>query len=379
MGLQTYTSRSIWAPSSSNLRSIRPFGVPAPARAPESESASPAGKPLPKPLRRKMERAFGHSLSDVRVHENDGPRRLNATAYTRGRQIHFARGEFQPGSLAGQKLIGHELTHVLQQRAGRVAAPPGEGAPVNADRGLEAEADTLGARAAQGVPVNVTGTSSGPQPKAAAGGSGGSPGGGVVQCGGGGSKSERPKKKPPAYDIVEALRRRNMGRAQAEAVRQRGATASATSNAATLGQGAALTGERYYRNVLSNYSGSAIRDGLGTAGSRVSHATFRANTAGTLGRGLGPLSAGATAVGQYQTSQATTSGGRAASAALAGARSFVTPPLVSVPDALSGGHLGSGADRLIDRGVVAAESALTRPLSAQQKKDIETLMATSSA
>jgi len=41
-------------------------------------------------------------------------------------------------------LLGHELTHVMQQRAGRVANPFGSGVAVVQDQALEAEADRMG-------------------------------------------------------------------------------------------------------------------------------------------------------------------------------------------------------------------------------------------
>jgi hypothetical protein len=75
-----------------------------------------------------MEAAFKTDFSAVRVHEADTAASLGAHAFTRGHGLHFAPGEYRPGSAAGQKLIGHELTHVVQQRAGRVAVPQGRGA-----------------------------------------------------------------------------------------------------------------------------------------------------------------------------------------------------------------------------------------------------------
>jgi hypothetical protein len=48
----------------------------------------------------------------------------------------------------GQQLLGHELAHVVQQRAGRVRNPLGIGLAVVHDKALEAEADRLGQRVA---------------------------------------------------------------------------------------------------------------------------------------------------------------------------------------------------------------------------------------
>ena len=135
-----------------------------PAAAP---AASGSGSPMPDGVRGKMEGAFGQDFSDVRVHAgSQHAPALGAQAYTQGSDIHFAPGQYDTSSRGGQELIGHELTHVVQQRAGRVSTPQGKDGIVNADAGLEAEADTLGARAARGESVKVSGSSAGLQRKA---------------------------------------------------------------------------------------------------------------------------------------------------------------------------------------------------------------------
>jgi hypothetical protein len=45
---------------------------------------------------------------------------MGALAYARGTEIHFAPGAFDPNNAQGMAQIGHELAHVVQQRAGRV-------------------------------------------------------------------------------------------------------------------------------------------------------------------------------------------------------------------------------------------------------------------
>ncbi|MEM8612443.1 MAG: DUF4157 domain-containing protein [Cyanobacteria bacterium P01_H01_bin.105] len=113
------------------------------------------GSSLPQPVLQKMEAAFGTNFSDVRIHESPQAQSIGAAAYTQGKDIHFAPGQYSPNSLDGQALLGHELTHVIQQRAGRVPTPQGKGVPINADPGLEAEADQLGAKAARGESVQL--------------------------------------------------------------------------------------------------------------------------------------------------------------------------------------------------------------------------------
>lgn len=111
------------------------------------------GRPLPEPARLQMEAAFGQDLSHVRVHEGGQAESLDAVAYTQGHHIHFAPGKFSPRSREGMKLLGHELAHVVQQRAGRVAVPQGAGAPINGDPHLEAEADRMASRALSARPA----------------------------------------------------------------------------------------------------------------------------------------------------------------------------------------------------------------------------------
>jgi hypothetical protein len=137
--------------------SQRGIATPAPESNPRTtqQMLAPrdAGAPLPEPVREKMEGAFGTEFGDVRVHEGEQAPSVGAIAYTSGSHVHFAPGRYDPDRPSGQELLGHELAHVVQQRAGRVAVPQGYGAPVNAEHGLEAEADAAGARAARGEAV----------------------------------------------------------------------------------------------------------------------------------------------------------------------------------------------------------------------------------
>jgi hypothetical protein len=114
------------------------------------------GAPLASPVQAQMEDAFGVHLDAVRVHETPAVNDLGAIAAAQGTDLHFAPGQYQPDTKAGRELIGHEVTHVVQQAQGRVAAPAqAKGAAVNADPALEREADELGARAAAGERVSV--------------------------------------------------------------------------------------------------------------------------------------------------------------------------------------------------------------------------------
>ena len=133
---------------------------------------------MPEDVRGKMENSFGTDFSNVNIHQNsDQASNIGALAYTQGNDVHFAPGQYNPGSTKGQELLGHELTHVVQQRQGRVrpdseqkkGLPAGaqakEGININSDTALEKEADVMGAKAAQGKMANVAGKGSGVQRK----------------------------------------------------------------------------------------------------------------------------------------------------------------------------------------------------------------------
>ncbi|MEZ4399181.1 MAG: DUF4157 domain-containing protein [Kofleriaceae bacterium] len=111
------------------------------------------GAALPAAVRAQMEQAFGADFGRVRVVE-DSPaaRGLGARAYAIGDELHFAPGQYAPGTAAGDALIGHELAHVVQQRTGRVNGAA-SGVGFTLDAGLEAEADAHGALAARGERV----------------------------------------------------------------------------------------------------------------------------------------------------------------------------------------------------------------------------------
>ena len=106
------------------------------------------GAPMPPVVQRKMEAFFEADFSDVRVHVGPQAQQIGAEAFTRGSDIYFAPGRYLPHHSHGQRLLGHELAHVVQQRAGRVRNPFGSGIAVVRDPGLEAEADRMGMQAA---------------------------------------------------------------------------------------------------------------------------------------------------------------------------------------------------------------------------------------
>ncbi|MBV8437900.1 MAG: DUF4157 domain-containing protein [Silvibacterium sp.] len=92
------------------------------------EKSRGTGQPLDTGVRGQMESAFGSDFSGVRVHTGSEAHELNnavnAVAFTTGRDIFFREGAYSPGNSEGQKLLAHELTHVVQQGG----APPSPGA-----------------------------------------------------------------------------------------------------------------------------------------------------------------------------------------------------------------------------------------------------------
>lgn len=103
---------------------------------------------LPRVLRRQMEAVFGTSFADVRIHVGPEAASLGLEAFALGCDIFFAPGRFDPATPQGRFLLGHELTHVLQQKCGRVRNPFGSGVAVVQDPALEAAADEMGLWAA---------------------------------------------------------------------------------------------------------------------------------------------------------------------------------------------------------------------------------------
>jgi len=110
-----------------------------------------------------MESAFQTDFADVTVHANSNrATTVGALAYTQGNHLHFAPGQYAPGSSRGQELIGHELAHVVQQREGRVRATGTvEGVSVNDDKGLEHDADVQARRAVRAQPARPRATTEG--------------------------------------------------------------------------------------------------------------------------------------------------------------------------------------------------------------------------
>jgi hypothetical protein len=87
-----------------------------------------SGQALDGGIAAKAGSAMDHDFSDVNVHTDSQSDQLNnqigAKAFTTGNDIYFKEGAYDPNSGDGQRLISHELTHVVQQSGN---TSPGEG------------------------------------------------------------------------------------------------------------------------------------------------------------------------------------------------------------------------------------------------------------
>ena len=110
------------------------------------------GAPLEPPVRTSMETAFGHDFANVRVHA-DGEadllnRGISASAFTLGSDIFLSREATAAGPYGGDRLLAHELTHVVQQDATEQSGPLIVGP---ASDPSEREADAVGTSVAEAI------------------------------------------------------------------------------------------------------------------------------------------------------------------------------------------------------------------------------------
>jgi peptidoglycan/xylan/chitin deacetylase (PgdA/CDA1 family) len=116
------------APQGAVLR--RSASAAAPAFAPPivHDVLRGGGRPLDGGVRARMEPRFQHSFADVRVHADgraaESARAVGAQAYAVGRDVVFGAGRYAPGSAEGDRLIAHELAHVVQGRGAPSSLQP---------------------------------------------------------------------------------------------------------------------------------------------------------------------------------------------------------------------------------------------------------------
>jgi hypothetical protein len=136
----------------------------------EREEASPVrdvvgsggGSPLDGATRTFVESRLGHDFGDVRVHTGQkadaSARSINAQAYTVGNDVVFQSGKYAPETPSGMHTLAHELTHVVQQKAGPVSGTPVGGGIRLSDPSdaFEQAAERNATAALSGAPVTAT-------------------------------------------------------------------------------------------------------------------------------------------------------------------------------------------------------------------------------
>ena len=116
-------------------------------RQPTDASQTSRPSSIPSDSRSRLERASGFDLSDVRIHTGPAAAAAadaeNARAFTKGDDITFNAGEFDPTSSLGQHLLAHEVGHVVQQRGGTPVVARKRFRDLNETAGSENEADAF--------------------------------------------------------------------------------------------------------------------------------------------------------------------------------------------------------------------------------------------
>jgi hypothetical protein len=109
-------------------------------------SSRGGGRPLEAAARDRFGPSLGDPLDDVRVHT--GPQAdtlsaaVSARAFAVGPDLFFGEGEYRPDTAEGDRLLAHELTHVVQSRDAPASGPltvsqPGDALEREADRAAD--------------------------------------------------------------------------------------------------------------------------------------------------------------------------------------------------------------------------------------------------
>src|SRR5580698_2750564 len=106
------------------------------------------GQPLDPASRAFMEPRFGYDFSRVRVHSDSQAAKsagaVNAQAYTVGSDIVFGANHQKLGNQSHQRLLAHELAHVIQQRGKTGGVPRAISAIGEQEAGSASEAVVAG-------------------------------------------------------------------------------------------------------------------------------------------------------------------------------------------------------------------------------------------
>jgi hypothetical protein len=119
-----------------------------------SESAANRSFELDPQSRATMEPAFGADFSEVRLHTGEEAIQLadshQAHAVTRGNDIYFGSGEFDPTSAGGREVLAHELAHISQQQVSRE-----DSRSLSSGASIESEARAAARSVADGHPATI--------------------------------------------------------------------------------------------------------------------------------------------------------------------------------------------------------------------------------
>ena len=135
------------------------------AQAPDSvhDVLRSSGQPLDTAARSFLEPRFGRDFANVRVHSDAAAARsadaVGARAYTVGRDVVFASGQYNPQSTEGRHLLAHEVTHTIQQAG--IASPSSSLRVGEASSAAEQESAAAADAVMSGAPAAVASLASG--------------------------------------------------------------------------------------------------------------------------------------------------------------------------------------------------------------------------
>jgi Domain of unknown function (DUF4157) len=120
--------------------------------------AGHGGEPIHPTVRSEMESRFHQDFSKVRIHtgkhDAESAKAIKAKAYTIGGDIVFGENRYAPGTTDGNRLLAHELAHVVQQSRGRMVGSQ------NSEGELEKFAHDASSRVKHNEAIPVEGSSS---------------------------------------------------------------------------------------------------------------------------------------------------------------------------------------------------------------------------
>ena len=118
------------------------------------------GAALAPDQRRRFESQLGADLSSVKVHtggeSSAAAKQLGAKAFTDGESVHFAEGQYRPGTRDGDHLLAHELAHTVQAKSGGAIARKKDDTDAEADELEVSHPDDPAEKEADGVADQVS-------------------------------------------------------------------------------------------------------------------------------------------------------------------------------------------------------------------------------